>query len=332
MNKTVFTLAVLFSLSTLFLMGLAFTIRTVKADEPIYIRSTGNVEGTDKIQRDGDIYTLTDNIYDRIVIEKSNIVIDGNGHTVEGNGSGNGFELWSIINTTIRNVNIKEFEVGIYLGSASMNVISRNNITGNYYGMTMWSAFNNNIIENNISSNDYIGINVYGSSDHITISGNNMTDNIYIAIGFGDVSNSEIVGNSIKKSTYGIFLGSSNYSTMTGNNITENYCGIELQNSSYNSIFQNMFIDNTVSVLCTENSTNFWDNGFAGNYWSDYEEKYPTATELDNTGIWDTPYVTDSNNIDHYPIVPELPSFLILPLFMIATLLAAIIYGRKRVI
>ena len=30
------------------------------------------------------------------------------------------------------------------------------------------------------------------------------------------------------------------------------------------------------------------------------------------------------------PVVPEFPSFLILPLFMIATLLAAIVYRRKR--
>ena len=33
---------------------------------------------------------------------------------------------------------------------------------------------------------------------------------------------------------------------------------------------------------------------------------------------------------DGYYVIPELPSFLILPLFMIATLLAAMIYRRKR--
>jgi len=74
---------------------------------------------------------------------------------------------------------------------------------------------------------------------------------------------------------------------------------------------------------------NVWDDGAGkGNYWSDYEDKYPDAEEIE--GIWDTPYVIDENNRDNYPIVPEFPSFLILPLFIIATLLAVIVYRRKR--
>ncbi len=45
-----------------------------------------------------------------------------------------------------------------------------------------------------------------------------------------------------------------------------------------------------------------WDNGQVGNYWSDYFTKYPNATELDSSGIGNTPYVIDSNNIDNYPL------------------------------
>ncbi len=48
---------------------------------------------------------------------------------------------------------------------------------------------------------------------------------------------------------------------------------------------------------------NTWDNGFEGNYWSDYEEKYPDAQELDGSGIWDTPYDIDWNNRDNFPLV-----------------------------
>ena len=77
-------------------------------------------------------------------------------------------------------------------------------------------------------------------------------------------------------------------------------------------------------------STNVWDDGVGkGNYWGDYEEKYPDAEEIDGSGIWDTPYEINADNIDHYPIVPEFPSFLIMPLFMIATLLAAIFLKRR---
>jgi len=52
-------------------------------------------------------------------------------------------------------------------------------------------------------------------------------------------------------------------------------------------------------------STNIWDNGYpsGGNYWSDYEERYPDAEELESSGLWDTPYVIDENNQDNYPLM-----------------------------
>lgn len=46
-----------------------------------------------------------------------------------------------------------------------------------------------------------------------------------------------------------------------------------------------------------------WDNGSVGNYWSDYNVKYPNAIEVDNTGISNTPYVIDQNNIDRHPLM-----------------------------
>jgi hypothetical protein len=41
-------------------------IRTVKAENTIYIRADGTVEGTDKIQREGNAYTFTGDIYGRL--------------------------------------------------------------------------------------------------------------------------------------------------------------------------------------------------------------------------------------------------------------------------
>jgi hypothetical protein len=65
-------------------------------------------------------------------------------------------------------------------------------------------------------------------------------------------------------------------------------------------------------------STNKWDDGYpsGGNYWSDYLTKYPHAAEIDGSGIWNTPYVIDGNNTDHYPLAKKtaraLPIILIL--------------------
>jgi hypothetical protein len=53
--------------------------------------------------------------------------------------------------------------------------------------------------------------------------------------------------------------------------------------------------------------SNFWNYDYpsGGNYWSDYEERYPNAVELGSSGIWDTPYVIDENNNDNYPLVNQ---------------------------
>lgn len=59
--------------------------------------------------------------------------------------------------------------------------------------------------------------------------------------------------------------------------------------------FHNNFMD---SIQVVSNSSNFWDNGEEGNYWSDYP-----GTDSDGDGIGDTPYIIDANNIDRYPLM-----------------------------
>jgi hypothetical protein len=73
-------------------------------------------------------------------------------------------------------------------------------------------------------------------------------------------------------------------------------------NFFFNSTVESMFIfnDYTNTYRLT---ANFWDNGSVGNYWSDYQSKYPNASEVDNTGIGNTPNVIDQDNIDHYPLM-----------------------------
>jgi hypothetical protein len=34
-----------------------------------------------------------------------------------------------------------------------------------------------------------------------------------------------------------------------------------------------------------------------------YQSKYPNATEVDASGIGNTPYVVDVNNTDYYPLM-----------------------------
>ena len=82
---------------TLLLIGvstLAFNIQPVKASGtfyygPIYIRADGSVEPSDApiLNVENVSYTLMDNIYGSIIVERDNIIIDGASYTVQGMGS-----------------------------------------------------------------------------------------------------------------------------------------------------------------------------------------------------------------------------------------------------
>ncbi len=113
----------------------------------------------------------------------------------------------------------------------------------------------------------------------------------------------------------GIDLSNRNNVTIKNLEIKGFGYGIWLYSSSNNTIYHNNFIDNTQQVYILKSGYgNLWDDGYpsGGNYWSDYEERYPNATEIDDSGIWDTPYVIDENNQDNYPLMepwsPKPPS------------------------
>ena len=55
----------------------------------IFIRPDGSIEpSTTPIQRIGDIFTLTGNIYGPIILERDNVVLNGAGHYLQGNRTG----------------------------------------------------------------------------------------------------------------------------------------------------------------------------------------------------------------------------------------------------
>jgi hypothetical protein len=88
-----------------------------------------------------------------------------------------------------------------------------------------------------------------------------------------------------------------NYNDIIGNNITTNsHYGTLLLFSSSNSLYHNNFIDN-VNGVYSYGSTNSWDNGLDGNFWSDYG-----GTDLDHDGIGDIQYVVNATEIDRSPL------------------------------
>jgi len=215
MNKMVLTsYTILCLLSTVFLIGLALTIKTVKANDTIYIRADGSVEGTDEIQRDGNIYTFTDDISDEVVVERSNIVIDGKGYTLQGNGSGEGFRLSNIgyiglNNITIKNTSIIAFYCGVSLGFTTNSVLFKNNITNNDYGVSLFCSSHNTISGNNITNNglgiELWGVDVGSFSDNNIIHGNNITNN-HNGIHLSNCFNNTLSGNMFNNNSYNFYV------------------------------------------------------------------------------------------------------------------------------
>ena len=90
----------------------------------VRIMPDGSVEGTDKIQQNGDVYTFTGDVSGELnnefgdlegflLVMKDNIVVDGAGHTLHCNGTGVGIFLRSLHNVTVKNFNLEGFSVGI---------------------------------------------------------------------------------------------------------------------------------------------------------------------------------------------------------------------------
>ena len=197
-------------------------INRVKASGTIYIRSDGTVEGTDKIQRDGNVYTFTRNIHGEIIVEKDKIVVDGAGYTLQGTGR-KGIDLSNRSNVTIQNVEIKEFNDGIWLYNASNNTITGNTITANnQWGIRLAGSSNNTVSGNTITNNDYGGI-VFMDSDNNTISGNWISNNENYGIATQNSPNNEISENQIRLNAKGgITLDNSINNTIIENKIDEN--------------------------------------------------------------------------------------------------------------
>jgi parallel beta-helix repeat protein len=205
-------------------------------------------------------------------------IITGGVVGIQGSGSYN-----TITGNTITDTGDRSIEL-----YGSFNTVTGNNIRDHVgMGIQIYSGDSNTITKNNITDGSN-GINIHNGSRN-TVSENRVTgmagSGISIAMGFDNT----IYRNYIANNKWGAIIGG--YEFEAGNN----------------TVYHNNFIDNTVQVRTdwTVYGVNHWDNGYpsGGNYWSDYQYRYPNATEIDGSSIWDTPYVIDANNQDRYPLM-----------------------------
>jgi parallel beta-helix repeat protein len=245
-------------------------ISPVFALSPIRILPDGNIEPSDvAIQRNGDVYRFTGNVYAPIVVDRDNVVIDGAGFTLEGNYNGTRTDNWVVGQGPDQQTSAVPWTIGI--DAANKN---RRNMT----------VFNLNI------KSFYIGMYVWTSNN--TVSGNSIMDNIVGILLSGDSNN--VTGNYIAQNEEGIFFGVNNPGNLPLNIILANNSFVE------NKIqFSGCFCE----TYNASEPMHTWDDGKNGNYWSDYN-----GSDINGDGLGDSPYVIDVMNLDRYPLMRSVAS------------------------
>jgi len=198
---------------------------------------------------------------------------------------------------------------GIGISDGFNNTVFQNLVVGTDSAICLLNS-DDNIIQNNSVTNTTTGIEIAGSSGNI-VTGNTIFHTIKEYLRYSepgtrisidtDALNNQFYENNITRNKVGISLSSSP-NTFARNTVADNALGLSIE-ASNNKLYNNNFLNNTKQAELASSSVTLWDNRTAGNYWSDYLTRYPNASEINDSGIGDTPYVIDANNIDNYPLM-----------------------------
>ncbi len=285
LRKTILVTTIIFTLLFSTTVVTSYVRFACAQTETVTIKADGSVTpSTAPIQQMSNNYTLTSNIEGNMIIGRSNIILDGNGYTINGL-----LQIGSLPTTPT-------VEVTVISNVTALNFV----VMGSYFGISLQSA-SNVIVANNTITGTGNGILALGEP----------TAAIAVEGGGSNVITGNIIANNYNAM---LFLETEN-NLIVGNNITNNknpyviVSNVMFWGASSNTIYHNNFIgDSSLAGNAAFNSpysVNVWDNGYpsGGNYWSDYQKRYPGATEIDGSGIGNMSYVVDGQNIDRYPLM-----------------------------
>ena len=223
----------------------------------IYIRANGTVEYfppyyPPPVQRNGDLYTLTDNVGD-IWVQRSSIVLDGNGYNIAF------VNVSRVNNVTVRDAHFLgnlpyRYDTGVYSEGSSFINITNNTFSNIGFGIAL-NRSQNNVAKNNSFYGNFIGIRVLDGCPWTVVAENSFSESGFAVLLGGNCDSSRIVNNKIR-GTYdtenrdhrGICVQGKLEKRLTnceisGNVVVNAEFGVEMGRSSgvnvTNNIFQN---------------------------------------------------------------------------------------------
>lgn len=302
---------------------------------PIYIRSDGNIEpSTAPIQHVGNTYTLTANINNTIEVQRSNIMLDGNGYTLTKPSVDTqnlmtpvgwlpGVNVTGLSNVTVTNFAFEGCVTGITVKNCEDVTLRYNTMNNCQSGIVIMSSSDMDIVGNSVvlaKQSFALGINLLPSNPdasaprRLKIEKNVIVgSNIEVPAPpapqpgqygiWGLFSDSEITANNFTRIEGIAIYNMASNNLIVGNNFQGNYEGILVNTNQDlffgNTFYGNNFDHNTVNVVIPYirnylPTSNNWDNGSVGNYWSDYN-----GTDADRDGIGDSPYILETTYTDY---------------------------------
>jgi len=181
--------------------------------------------------------------------------------------------LINCFNVTVRNLNLTKNGHGVFCHNVTDSTIENVTTFENNYGIYLQDS-GGNVIDNNRCLENWVGICLEDSNYNVV--------------------ESNTAGNGEK----GISLYKADNNNLTGNTVLNNLYGIRLYSSHFNVFFHNNIIGNTNQADLITSYPNVWDNGFEGNFWSDY-----VGPDTNRDGLGDTPRIIDDGNRDRYPLL-----------------------------
>ncbi len=274
----------------------------------VTINPDGSVTGTNNIQRNGNVYTLTGNISGGIQVQKSYIVIDGQGFTIEGNSQyARGIDLSNGVgqdptHSMINNVTVQNLK-----------------IIDCYYAIDNSNTKNNTFIGNYIADCD-TGFWITGSS------------------------NNTLMHNTVKDCVTGISINYAGFNIITENNIINNSLLVWLSTEPFvDGNYWSNYLTKYPNAKEIEKSgfyNLFWDTPYNyGESLGNYTDSHPLINPISTSSI-SAPTSTSSpiyasilspspsQTLEPSPSIPEFPTWIVLSLIVVAS--AFLIAMRKR--